>query len=605
MRAARFFHGSVGSSDRAHQSGIWRTDDLASYILFNGTQNRVITECTALYDDPVAKRVQTADAYDLCKNIFDNGPAESGQNIIDLSAVFLLGDDPAVHEDSAAASQHSRMLCLKGPLRDLRHGNAHVFSEILQEGSAACRAGFIDYDIRNDPVVKPDGLHVLSADIQNKSGVLQIFGAGPCVCHRLNNMCIRAECLCCQKLSIARGRHTSDLKADSFSGKLFVHLDQALFKDRNGISAIICIERVQDPLFFIEKDKFGRGTAAVHAKITVRIGPCIELSENMLVFVKRMPFQKGLIRLFRCKKRTGQGPAVLHVAPTDQGTDPVNAFVDINGTCCLRSGFRLPGRIPSCIGIRFAGSDSSGSSGIQSCPKRHHEFGLFRDQDFLILQLQLFAKSLNQCGMETQGPSLKDDRRSHCQSLGQSADRLLGDRMQGRQSDILFAHALVQQRLDIRFGIHAAASGNIIDLCSPLRQGFIFLGPDLQKSRNLINEGACTAGTAAVHAHIGDFQPARALIFTEKNNLGVLSAQLDGSLCSGIILHDSQRVCHDLLDKRNAGSVSQRLGSRAGKSNPDSASLRNTLFPMLQQCADTFRQLRMMSCVFTVNDLLI
>ena len=207
--------------------------------------------------------------------------------------------------------------------------------------------------------------------------------------------------------------------------------------------------------------------------------------------------------------------------------------------------------------------------------------------------------------METQGPSLKDDRRSHCQSLGQSADRLLGDGMQGRQSDILFAHALVQQRLDIRFGIHAAASGNIIDLCSPLRQGFIFLGPDLQKSRNLINEGACTAGTAAVHAHIGDFQPARALIFTEKNNLGVLSAQLDCSLCGRIILHDSQRVCHDLLDKRNAGSVSQRLGSRAGKSNPDSASLRNTLFPMLQQCADTFRQLRMMSCVFTVNDLLI
>ena len=138
MRAARFFHGSVGSSDRAHQSGIRRTDDLASDILLNSTQNCVIAERTALYDDPVAQRIQTADANDFCKNIFDNGPAESRQNIIDLPAVFLLGDDPAVHKDRAAASQHSRMFCLKGTLRDLRHGNAHVFREILQEGSAAC-----------------------------------------------------------------------------------------------------------------------------------------------------------------------------------------------------------------------------------------------------------------------------------------------------------------------------------------------------------------------------------------------------------------------------------------------------------------------------------
>ena len=138
LRAARFFHGSVGSSDRAHQSGIRRTDDLASDILLNSTQNCVIAERTALYDDPVAQRIQTADANDFCKNIFDNGPAESGQDIIDLPAVFLLGDDPAVHKDRAAASQHSRMFCLKGTLRDLRHGNAHVFREILQEGSAAC-----------------------------------------------------------------------------------------------------------------------------------------------------------------------------------------------------------------------------------------------------------------------------------------------------------------------------------------------------------------------------------------------------------------------------------------------------------------------------------
>ena len=103
---------------------------------------------------------------------------------------------------------------------------------------------------------------------------------------------------------------------------------------------------------------------------------CIELPENMLVFVKRVAFQKGLIRLFRRKKRTGQSPAVLYVASTDQGTDPVNAFVNINGTYCFWTSFRLFGRSLSCIETRFAGFDSGRSSGIQSCPQRHHKFRL-------------------------------------------------------------------------------------------------------------------------------------------------------------------------------------------------------------------------------------
>ena len=177
------------------------------------------------------------------------------------------------------------MLCRKGALRDLRHRNTHVFREILQEGTAACRAGLIDNDIRDDTVIQPDCLHVLAADIQNKCGVLQIFGAGSGMSHSLDNMRVGPESFCRQKLSVTRGRHALYMQGNTLFGKLFLHLNQALFQDRDGIASVICIERIQNPLFFIHKDKFGRGAAAVDAQITLRVRTHIEPAENMLVLI--------------------------------------------------------------------------------------------------------------------------------------------------------------------------------------------------------------------------------------------------------------------------------------------------------------------------------
>ena len=72
--------------------------------------------------------------------------------------------------------------------------------------------------------------------------------------------------------------------------------------------------------------------------------------------------------------------------------------------------------------------------------------------------------------METQRASLENNRRSHGESLGKTADGLLGNSMEGRQSDVFFAHALVEQRLDISLCVDAASPGNVIELRSLLCQ---------------------------------------------------------------------------------------------------------------------------------------
>ena len=432
---AGFLHGCMRGADGSHQARIGRTDNFPAYILFDRAEYRVIAEGTALNDDPVPQGIQTADADDLCKNILNDGAAKSGQNIVDLPAVFLLGDNTAVHKDRAAASQHSGVFCGKGALRDLRRGNAHVFGKIFQEGTAACGAGLVDHDVRYDAVVDPDRLHVLAADIKDKGGVLQILGAGPSVGNRLNNVRVGAEGLGCQQFAVAGRRHTSDMEPDALRRELFLHLDQALSQDRNGIAAVVGIEGIQNPLFFIEKDKLGRCGTAVDTEIAVCICARVKLAENMLVFIQGMTPEESLIVRFRRKKRTGFGSLLLNIPAPDQGADPVNALVEIKVVGC------------TCRSARIKGS-----------AERNHELRLLRDQNILILQLQLFPEGLDQGRMEAERAALENDRRRHDQTLGKTAYGLFGNGMQSRQGDIFFAHALVQQRLDICFCIDAAAA---------------------------------------------------------------------------------------------------------------------------------------------------
>ena len=170
-------------------------------------------------------------------------------------------------------------------------------------------------------------------------------------------------------------QQSSPVQADGTKRDL--HLKQALSQDRNGIAAVVGIEGIQNPLFFIEKDKLGRCGTAVDTEIAVCICARVKLAENMLVFIQGMTPEESLIVRFRRKKRTGFGSLLLNIPAPDQSTDPVNALVEIKVVGC------------TCRSARIKGS-----------AERNHELRLLRDQNILILQLQLFPEGLDQGRME-------------------------------------------------------------------------------------------------------------------------------------------------------------------------------------------------------------
>ena len=195
--------------------------------------------------------------------------------------------------------------------------------------------------------------------------------------NRLNNVRIGAEGLGCQQFAVAGRRHTSDMEPDALCRELFLHLDQALSQDRNGIAAVVGIKGIQNPLFFIEKDKLGSSRTAVYAEIAISVSTCVELTEYIFVLVEGMAPQKCLIIRFRRKKGAGFGSLLLNIPAPDQGADPVNALVEIKVVGC------------TCRSARIKGS-----------AERNHELRLLRDQNILILQLQLFPEGLDQGRME-------------------------------------------------------------------------------------------------------------------------------------------------------------------------------------------------------------
>ena len=88
----------------------------------------------------------------------------------------------------------------------------------------------------------------------------------------------------------------------------------------------------------------------------------------------------------------------------------------------------------------------------------HQGLRVLRADDFLLPQPQPLGKRPDQRGVKGQRTALEDDRGFQLQALGQAAEGLLDNGMEGREGDVLPPPAGVQHRLDICFRKHAAAA---------------------------------------------------------------------------------------------------------------------------------------------------
>ena len=206
------FFRKKGSAYSPHNPRIWRPNNRPARILLHSPQNSIVFKGAALDYDLISQAVQIGDANHLCKYIFDDRPAKSCHDISRQLPIPLLRDNAAVHKNRTAASQNRRIFRRKGSLSDLIYRNIQTGRKILQERAASRRAGFIYQNIRDNTPVQPDGLHILSADIQDKRGVFYVLLHCPGMGYSLNHMILCLKCLGKQKFSVSGGTCSQNLK---------------------------------------------------------------------------------------------------------------------------------------------------------------------------------------------------------------------------------------------------------------------------------------------------------------------------------------------------------------------------------------------------------
>ena len=231
----------------------------------------------------------------------------------------------------------------------------------------------------------------------------------------------------------------------------------------------------------------------------------------------------------------------------------------------------------------------------------HHQFGVGRDEDLVLGQTQTLGKNPHQHRVEGQGSALEHHGAGDLQPLGQAADGLFGDGVEGRQGQVRLGHPLVEQGLNVGFGVDAAPAGDIIDTAALFRQGVELLHRDLEQRGNLVDEGAGAAGAAAVHPHVGHGAGTGGRVGLEKDHLGVLAAQLDGAAHLLVAAAQSGGVGRHLLGEGQVQRFGDGLGTRTGQADPEG--LAGKMFcQRIQHTQDAVHLVGVMTLVFRVED---
>ena len=194
--------------------------------------------------------------------------------------------------------------------------------------------------------------------------------------------------------------------------------------------------------------------------------------------------------------------------------------------------------------------------GIHRGTFRREQVSVVRRYDRVGPEIQRADECGLQLGKEMQRSAQERDVSADRLTAGQTADRLVYDRLENGGGEVFLRRAFIDQRLDIRLREHAAASGDGID-------GLVVFGiliqagsVRLQKRGHLIDERAGTAGADTVHALVD--------AAGKVNDLRVLAAELDRNVGLRCVILQCSGDRHDFLEERNVQMCGDRetAGSR-------------------------------------------
>ena len=517
-----------GGAERAHQTGDVRAGHLALGEQLEGAQHGVIEERAALHDDGVAELTGVTQLDDLVQRVAHDRIAQAGGDVLHRRAFLLCLLDGRVHEHRAARAEVDRMVGVEGRLGELLDGQTHRLREGLQERAATGRARLVDGDRVDDAVGDGQVFHVLATDVDDSGDAgADHFGAAV-VRHGLDHALVQVQAGGDQSLAVAGRAGSGDPRA-------FGQLGLDLLDDVDGggqrAAFVVGVAGPDDFTVVVDERGLDGGGTSVDAQ-EVRAVRAFK-GADVDVFLVVALVEVLAIGLGGEQRRHGGrvGGQVLQLVQTLQD------FV---------AGVGLE-MVALIVGIRV---------GLQCRTVGHIQVGVGRHDELVDLAFKGTLEGGAQFGHEEQRAAEEDDGTVDRAARSQAGDGLRGHCGENRGGEIRLGRAVVDQRLQIGFGEHAATRGDRIQVLVALGHLVEACGVGVKQRGHLVDERAGAACARTIHTLFG-----RGL---QVGDLGVLAAELDDDVGLRVFLVDRAGLGDDLLDERHVQVVGERQAAGTG-----------------------------------------
>ncbi len=259
-----------------------------------------------------------------------------------------------------------------------------------------------------------------------------------------------------------------------------------------------------------------------------------------------------------------------------------------------RAGMRLGvQRFFQRAGKRLIGKRAGRRARIERRADGHGKAVVFREDGLVILELQRLDKAAAQTLTVVQRAAEEEHLLFDRAPLNQAGDGLIDHGLIDAGRHVRFERALIEQRLYVGLGEHAAARGDGIDAIGDQAEPVHLGDGHIQQRRHLIDERAGAARAGAVHALVH--------AALEEDDLRVLAAQLDDR--ARVRLQRAHRLAGgvDLLHERYARRLGQTHARRAGNSRGEGFAAQQRL-DFAHHVIGFLAHLREMALIFLIDD---
>ncbi len=230
-----------------------------------------------------------------------------------------------------------------------------------------------------------------------------------------------------KRLAVACGTGVDDLRR---GGKKTVNLFDSPESGFEGAAIIIAVEGIKQRAVFAHQGRLCGGGTGVDAQKAVSL-VAFQVAGHHIVLV--LPLDESVIIFLGGKQRIHTGNLKFHL---DGGGE---FFYH----CAERNGYLL-----LVIHRRADGGE---------------KMGVFRGDGVVVIQLQGPDEGGLQLGQKVQRPSQEGYVSPDGFSAGQAADGLVYHSLENGGREVFLCSSLVDQGLDVGFGEHTAAGGNIVE----------------------------------------------------------------------------------------------------------------------------------------------